>query len=60
MSPRPNLNRIATTVYLEREQAEALKALSEASRVAQANYVREAIDDLLKKYARELRKARKG
>lgn len=58
MSPRPNLNRVATTVYLEREQADALKCLSESTRVTQADYIREALDDLLKKYAPTLRKAR--
>jgi predicted DNA-binding protein len=56
MSPRANLKRTSTTVYLEPEQAERLKRLSEATRVPQAIYIREAVDDLLKKYARELRK----
>jgi len=46
-----------TSVYLEPEQAEALRRLSDVTRVTQANYIREAIDDLLKKYAKELRKA---
>jgi predicted DNA-binding protein len=56
MSPRPNLKRVATTVYLEGEQSDALRRLSEATRVTQANYIREAIDDLLKKYSSALRK----
>lgn len=59
MSPRANLKRTSTTVYLEPEQAESLRRLSEATRVAQAIYIREAIDDLLKKYAKELRKVTK-
>lgn len=59
MSPRANLKRVATTVYLESEQAEGLRRLSNVTRVTQANYIREAIDDLLKKYAKELRNAAK-
>jgi predicted DNA-binding protein len=60
MSPRANLNRVSTTVYLEPEQAESLRKLSDATRVPQASYFREAIDDLLKKYAKEIRKAGKA
>lgn len=48
-----------TTVYLEPEQAGNLKQLSELTRVPQAEYLREAVSDLLKKYAKELRKAAK-
>jgi hypothetical protein len=36
-----------------------LKALSKATRVPQSVYLREALDDLLKKYAAALRKAAK-
>jgi len=43
-----------TTVYLDRDQAKALKALSERTRVPEAVYYREAIAELLKKYAKEL------
>jgi len=38
-------------------QIEQLKRLSETTRVPQAVYLREALDDLLKKYAATLRKA---
>lgn len=57
--PRPNLKRTSTTVYLEPEQAAKLKQLSAVTRVTQAVFIREAIDDLLKKYAKELRKEAK-
>lgn len=59
MSPRANLKRASTTVYLETEQVEALKKLSDVTRVPQATFIREAIDDLLKKYAKDLRKPSK-
>lgn len=57
MPKKAAMKKSATTVYLEPEQAEALRRLSDATRVTQANYIREAIDDLLKKYARELKRS---
>jgi hypothetical protein len=47
------------TSYYEPEVAEQLRKLSEVTRVPQAVYLREALDDLLKKYAATLRKAAK-
>ena len=45
-----------TTYYLP-EGIEQLKRLSDITRVPQAVYLREALEDLLKKYAGTLRKA---
>lgn len=45
------------TSYYDPEQIGQLKRLSEITRVPQAAYLREALDDLLKKYAATLRKA---
>jgi predicted DNA-binding protein len=47
------------TSYYDPEAVHKLKALSEATRVPQSAYLREALDDLLKKYATTLRKAHK-
>jgi hypothetical protein len=47
------------TSYYEPEAAEQLRKLSLVTRVSQAAYLREALDDLLKKYAGTLRKAAK-
>ena len=47
------------TSYYEADAIRRLKALSAATRVPQAVYLREALDDLLKKYAGALKKAGK-
>jgi predicted DNA-binding protein len=47
------------TSYYDPAAAEKLKALSKATRIPQSAYLREALDDLLKKYAGTLRKAPK-
>lgn len=47
------------TSYYDPDAVQRLKALSEATRISQAAYLREALDDLLKKYAGTLRKAAK-
>jgi predicted DNA-binding protein len=52
-------NQVQITSYYELEATERLKALSKATRVPQAAYLREALNDLLKKYAATLRKAAK-
>jgi predicted DNA-binding protein len=52
-------NQTAITSYYEPSAAQQLKRLSEATRVPQSAYLREALDDLLKKYAGTLRKASK-
>lgn len=45
--------------YYAPEAVKQLKALSAATRVPQAVYLREALDDLLRKHATALRKASK-
>jgi predicted DNA-binding protein len=43
-------NRVLTSLYIEPAVHEALKRLSEETRVPIAAYLREAVDDLLNKY----------
>ena len=43
-------------VYLDPPQKASLKRLSEVTRVPMATYLREAVDDLLTKYAKELKR----
>jgi hypothetical protein len=45
--------------YYSPESVTQLRRLSDITRVPQAAYLREALDDLLKKYAGTLRKANK-
>lgn len=52
--------RIKIAVYLDPEQKAALGKLSEQTRVPWAEYVREAVDDLLKKYNQQLKGKAKG
>jgi hypothetical protein len=47
------------TSYYPPGDVRQLRALSEATRVPQSAYLREALEDLLKKYAAALRKAAK-
>jgi len=42
--------KVTASLYLEPEQASALKMLSQRTRIAQAVYLREAVDLLLAKY----------
>jgi len=49
---------IQTPMYLAPEQKKALDRLSEVTRVPRAVLVREAVDDLLKKYAKTLKGGR--
>lgn len=51
-------NQTQITSYYDPDAVLRLKALSEMTRVPQAVYLREALDDLLKKYASTLRKAK--
>lgn len=51
--------RIMTPIYLDPPQREALKQLSERTRIPMSVYMREAIDDLLKKYEALLKKEAK-
>jgi len=46
---------VARTIYIKEEQMEALKKLSEKTKVPQSVYVREALDMLLEKYSDQLR-----
>ena len=43
-------NQTAITSYYDPDTVKLLKALSEATRIPQSVYLREALDDLLKKY----------
>lgn len=52
-------NQVKLASYYTPEALEQLKRLAEATRIPQAVYLREALDDLLKKYAGTLRKAAK-
>ncbi len=47
--------KVARTIYLKGEQLEALKKLSEKTKVPQSVYVREALDMLLEKYSDQLK-----
>ncbi len=57
-SKRGNLVQVGT--YLPPELAEQLRELSQMTRVPQAAYFREAIEDLLRKYEEVLSKAGKS
>jgi hypothetical protein len=48
----------AITSYYDPGAVQRLKTLSAATRVPQAVYLREALDDLLKKYAATLKKTK--
>ena len=52
-------SRVKLMGYYAPETVERLQKLSEVSRIPQAVYLREALEDLLKKYAGTLRKAAK-
>jgi hypothetical protein len=41
---------VSTHVLVEQEKVEALRDLSKRTRIAQSEYLREAVDDLLNKY----------
>jgi hypothetical protein len=47
--------KVARTIYMKGEQLEALKRLSEKTKVPQSVYVREALDMLLEKYSDQLK-----
>ena len=49
------MKKVARTIYIEDEQMEALKRLSEKTKVPQSVYVREALDMLLEKYSHQLK-----
>lgn len=47
--------KVARTIYINSDQVEALKKLSDKTKVPQAVYVREALDMLLDKYSDQLK-----
>ena len=47
--------KVARTIYMNGEQLDALKKLSEKTKVPQSVYVREALDMLLEKYSEQLK-----
>jgi predicted DNA-binding protein len=49
--------RVLTSLYVDPSVHEALKRLSEDTRIPVAVYLREAVDDLLKKYKMTPRRA---
>jgi hypothetical protein len=57
VAPAKYGNQVKLASYYQPETVEQLKRLSEGTRIPQAVYLREALDDLLKKYAATLRKA---
>jgi predicted DNA-binding protein len=59
MSAQKVGKQIRVISYYSPDAFEQLKRLSAATRVPQAVYLREALDDLLKKYAATLRKTPK-
>ena len=58
MSPSKVGRQIRIVSYYSPDAIEHLKRLCSTTRVLQAVYLREALDDLLKKYATTLRKAK--
>lgn len=52
-------NRILTSIYLDPPVYQALRELSDTTRVPQSVYLREALDDLLAKYKVKIPKWRK-
>jgi hypothetical protein len=59
MVSKPKGNQVQMVGYYAPDAVKELKRLSTSTRVPQAAYLREALDDLLKKYAATLRKAGK-
>jgi predicted DNA-binding protein len=47
-------NKVLRSIYIEVEQLDKLKKLSQRTKVPQAVYIREALDLVLKKYAQQL------
>lgn len=50
---RERLLKVSVSVYLEKKQADELKALTERTRVPQQEYIREGVDAVLAKYRRK-------
>jgi len=56
MKEKTSNKKIKRTYHLEAYQVEALKLLSEKTRIKQVDYVREAIDNLILKYQEKIPK----
>lgn len=54
MTINPSDGKVKRTYHLESYQVKALKILSQKTRVKQVDFIREAIDDLILKYKKEL------
>ncbi len=54
--PKPKRLKTLQSLYLEPAKAEALDALAGNSRIPKAVLLREAVDDLLRKYSRRVQK----
>ena len=50
--PRAEAEVVSTHVLVPEHQVERLRELSRRTRIAQSEYLREAVDDLLAKYGR--------
>ena len=50
------MEKVRFTTYVAKETLEKLKELSKETRVPQAQYIQEALDDLLKKYPKPTKK----
>ena len=50
--PLPEAEVVSTHVLVAEEQVQKLRELSRRSRIAQSEYLREAVEDLLAKYVR--------
>lgn len=55
LEDRLGRTKTARTIYIDNEQIEALKRLSQRTKVPQSVYVREALDMLLEKYSEQLK-----
>lgn len=51
-SPAPETDVVSTHVLVPEEQVQKLRELSRRTRIAQSEYLREAVEDLLTKYGR--------
>jgi hypothetical protein len=51
-SPSPEADVVSTHVLVAEEQVHKLRELSRRTRIAQSEYLREAVEDLLAKYGR--------
>lgn len=58
MAPAKYGNQLKLASYYPPELVTQLKRLSDATRISQAAYLREALEDLLKKHAVALRKTK--